>query len=54
MTALTAVELQLVLAKWSAAMSELTAGSPWGRCSLNANKAFPLIPVKPRTWGRRG
>lgn len=41
-TALTAVELQLVLAKWSAAMSELTAGSPVGKVQPEREHGIPV------------
>lgn len=40
-TAVTAVELQLVLAKWSAAMAEMTAGSPVGKVEPARAQAVP-------------
>ncbi len=40
-TATTAIELQLVLAKWSAAMAEMTAGAPVGKVEPAREHAIP-------------
>lgn len=53
-TALTAVELQLVLAKWSAAMSELTAGSPVGKVQPEREHGIPVDTGEATDMGPQG
>ncbi|MEV8180264.1 iron uptake transporter deferrochelatase/peroxidase subunit [Specibacter sp. NPDC078692] len=53
-TALTAVELQLVLAKWSAAMSELTSGSPVGKVQPEREQGIPVDTGEATDMGPQG
>lgn len=53
-TALTAVELQLVLAKWSAAMAEMTAGSPVGKVQPEREQGIPTDTGEATDMGPQG
>lgn len=53
-TALTAVELQLVLAKWSAAMAEMTAGSPVGKIQPEREQGIPVDTGEATDMGPQG
>lgn len=53
-TALTAVELQLVLAKWSAAMAEMTKGSPVGKVEPSREQAIPVDTGEATDLGPQG
>ncbi|MGN5733980.1 iron uptake transporter deferrochelatase/peroxidase subunit [Arthrobacter psychrochitiniphilus] len=54
LTATTAVELQLVLAKWSAAMAQMTAGRPVGKVEPSREHAIPVDTGEATDLGAHG
>ncbi|MDJ0314225.1 iron uptake transporter deferrochelatase/peroxidase subunit [Arthrobacter sp. H35-D1] len=53
-TATTATELQLLLAKWSAAMAELTAGNPVGKVEPSREHGIPVDTGEATDMGPQG
>lgn len=54
LTATTPVELQLVLAKWSAAMAEMTAGRPVGKVEPTRGQGVPVDTGEATDMGPQG
>ena len=54
LTATTPMELQLVLAKWSAAMAEMTAGRPVGKVEPTRGQGIPVDTGEATDMGPQG